>query len=246
MIHCIVWGAGGRMGGRVMEKIRMDDRFHLLQAVDLCEQKCIGKDSGEVHGGSPTGIPIRSYPESVNEKGVLIDFSLPDGPAAAAGWAVENSWSLVSGTTALSENDHTGLEKASRHVPVMWSPNFSLGIRMMLRFVRELHRHLPDSFDVAIHETHHTMKKDRPSGTAKSLLAQISGDELHSRRTDVSATRAARVVGEHEVRFISPFEEITLSHRAFSRDVFVAGALEAAAWITGQNPGFYSMDDYLK
>ena len=245
MITCIVWGAGGRMGGRCIKKILDDDRFKLSQAIDLCDQGCIGKDSGELHGYPRTGIPVRSYPVDPQTKGVVIEFSLPDGPACAAEWAMHNNWGLISGTTSLTKSDKHMLEKASEKIPVLWAPNFSLGILMLLKVIGDINTNLPDAFDVTIHESHHKMKKDRPSGTAKAIQQKITTSSDKRRFLDLSSSRASMIVGEHCVRFISPFEELTVSHRAFDRDVFVAGALEAANWLINQNPGYYSMNDFL-
>lgn len=244
MIPVIIWGAGGRMGSRLIASIMDGQDFVLAAAIDHSTHHSIGEDSGLFHGFKATGIPILTEPsQSVN--GVVIDFSLQGGPARAARWATENRCPIISGTTAFTPSDEAELRTASLSVPVLTSPNFSLGIQLMLQFAAKASHLLPGIFDASLVETHHIHKKDKPSGTALAIGEAIKTNSPMPRHLDVAAIRLSQVTGEHELRFESPFERLVISHTALNRDVFVQGALLAAKWIWDRAPGRYSFADIL-
>ena len=245
MISLVIWGAGGRMGGRLIAAIRNNPAFRLAAAVDRPGHPGEGHDAGEFHALAPTGVSIVSEPGEVDAGSVVVDFSLAGGPAAAVGYAVAHSCAFVSGTTALTDDDRDAIDRASESIPVLTSPNFSLGIQLMLHVAAKAARILPPEFDAAIMEVHHTQKKDRPSGTARAIAAAIEIADKPERHVEMAAFRLGMVTGEHTLRFESPFERIEISHSALQRDVFVHGALAAAAWLALRPAGRYAFADVL-
>jgi 4-hydroxy-tetrahydrodipicolinate reductase len=245
MIPVVVWGACGRMGGKAVREILTDNGFRLEGAVDLPNHPLTGLDAGSTHGLEKAGIAITHAPEQVSEQGVVLDFSLTGGPSQAARWAAEHGWALVSGSTAISEEDQRSLKEAAQRIPVLTTPNFSIGIQMLLNMVAKASAILPEQFEIGIAETHHRAKKDRPSGTARAFENAVTAAGKSARVVDIASLRIGQIAGEHEVRFVSPYEEIAFTHKAFSRDSFVQGALHAVRWIFGREPGRYGMDHAL-
>lgn len=193
---------------------------------------------------------------------VVIDFSTPQGFDAALAHCVAHRVALVSGTTGLDSARRPALTEAAGTIPVLHAANFSLGVAVLTRALREAAAVLPD-WDLEILEMHHARKLDAPSGTALALgraAAAARGqnfDEVAvlSREGQVGArpagaigfasVRAGDVVGEHTAMFATVGERLELSHRATDRAIFARGALVAAAWIVGKPAGVYSLDDVL-
>jgi 4-hydroxy-tetrahydrodipicolinate reductase len=170
---------------------------------------------------------------------------------------------LVVGTTGHSDEQRALLEKTSKSLPVVLSPNFSVGVNTLFWLTRKAAEMLGPDFDLEIVETHHRLKKDAPSGTAKKL-AEILGEarkldleknvvygreglvgERPATEIGVHSIRGGDVVGDHTVMFVGRGERLELTHKASSRETFARGALRAAQWIVGRPPGLYSMEDVL-
>lgn len=177
---------------------------------------------------------------------------------AAAGTA----WVL--GTTGLSASDEAAVAETAKHVPVVYAPNFSAGVNLMLALAERMAAALPaEQYDAEIVEMHHRQKVDAPSGTAIGLGRAVakgrgvvledvkeSGRDGHTgaRRTGAigfAALRGGQVVGEHTLLFAAGTEHIALTHRAFDRRAFAAGAVRAALWTRGRPAGLYTMMDVL-
>ena len=194
---------------------------------------------------------------------VLIDFSAPDALSANLGAARVAGKPIVVGTTGLEEAHFVQLAEAARAVPVLQSGNFSLGVTLMAHLVREAAARLGPDWDIEVLETHHRMKVDAPSGTAKLLgEAAAAGrgialpDNMESGRHGMTGARAegaigfatlrgGTVAGEHSVIFAGNEERLTLSHSAENRMIFARGAVRAAEWLGGQPAGRYTMNDVL-
>jgi len=185
---------------------------------------------------------------------LLIDFTLPGGPLAAAKWCAANGTALLSGTTGLTDEDIQALQDAALKVPVLWAPNLSQGIALISALVRQSAEALGKHTKISITDIHHVHKVDAPSGTALALSSAVM--EGRSRRLrgaqlsegdepKISSLRKGEVIGEHMVRFILPDEEIEITHRANTRDVFAKGALIAGEWLVLQEVGYYSTNDWL-
>ncbi len=241
-IPVIVWGAAGRMGKRCLETIRKDSAVHLADAVDRTDHPALGSDVGLFHGLEKIGIPLHANPGQQTESGVVLDFSV-GGTSQALDWALSNNWRLVSGATGLPEPVQQKLIRAAETIAVLSAPNFSIGIQLLLSLVEQAASLLPGEFEVAICETHHNRKVDRPSGTANAFRNRIIGKSR--RKIDVASLRVGEVIGEHSIRFVSHAEEISFSHTANSRDLFAYGAIQAVRWISDKVPGLYSMKNVI-
>jgi 4-hydroxy-tetrahydrodipicolinate reductase len=183
----------------------------------------------------------------VENSDVLIDFSLPEGTAEVLDVVARHGKPLVCGVSGLDDELMAGLDKAATSAPVLYDRNMSLGVAVLERVVREAAASLGTDFSVEISEVHHVHKKDAPSGTALKLgeaAAQARG-EAGTGSVAFSSERRGEVPGDHDVVISSPTERLTLAHSATTRQVFADGAIRAARWIVGQEPGRYAMSDVL-
>lgn len=257
MLRLAICGASGRMG-RTLVRLASE-------APDL---KVVGVTSRAPPPGPvplPQGTQVwPDLPALLAEVSVdvVVDFTLPEATAVHARACAEKGVALVCGTTGLPPEGRAAVEAASLRVPVVLSPNMSVGVNVLLGAAALLARALGEDFDVEVLEAHHRMKRDAPSGTALRLadvLAQALGRTREDlvltregntgarppRAIGVQTLRGGDVVGEHTVFFYGDGERVELSHRATSRDVFAAGALRAARWVVGQRPGLYDMPHVL-
>jgi len=190
---------------------------------------------------------------------VVIDFSRPDAFAEIASYVRRTGTPLLSGTTGFTPEQLRQLESLGSSAPVLWSANFSLGMAVLYRALREVSGVLKPDFDVELTETHHNQKIDAPSGSAKLLLEALDprrearlvcGREgsVGRRRKDeigVHSLRGGTVAGIHTVHFFGPDEELEFTHRAASRQIFVNGALHMARLLPGKPNGVYDLQKIL-
>jgi 4-hydroxy-tetrahydrodipicolinate reductase len=251
-----VVGAAGRMGREVLRAALEDGSFVIAGGVVEPEAPELGTDLGELCGWGKSGVVATENPPDDAE--ALIEFTTPEATIEHLVYGRP----AVIGTTGLSEGQLARVEEAAKGVPVVLAPNMSVGVNLVREVVRELSGKLGPDYDVEIVEAHHRNKVDAPSGTAL-LLARaaaegrdkeldevaVYGREGRAPRQEgeigIHALRGGAVVGEHRVNFYSEGEEIEISHRAISRRTFAAGALRAARFVAGANPGLYSMRDVL-
>ena len=249
MTRVAVNGAAGRMGQTVIETAA--DRDDLTVVVGF-----------DVEDGEERGVPVVSSDDvsaalEDYDVDVVVDFSLPDSTLPLAEACADAGVALVIGTTGFDENGMARLTDASERVPVLKATNFSRGIQVLQRTVREAVRAL-EGYDLELMETHHNGKVDAPSGTATTLLdvvreerdvSPVYGREGHAPREDdeigVFARRAGDIRGEHELILAGNDEVVSLSHRAEDRAVFAAGALDAAAWVSGRDADWYRFGDVV-
>lgn len=196
---------------------------------------------------SDPGIPVsRHLSEVLEGADVAIDFTLPEATGQVLDAVTEAGVPLVCGVSGLPNAVRQRMAGAAAVIPVLYDRNMSLGIAVMQRLVRLAAVALGDRFEAEIHETHHVHKVDAPSGTALQLgeaLADARGCEPEEIHYEV--TRRGEVPGEHTVLFRSADETLSLRHEVSDRRVFAVGALGAAAWLLGQPPGLYSMQDVI-
>ena len=189
---------------------------------------------------------------------VIIDFSHPDGLDAIANFARETKVPIVIATTGYNDEQIKQIGTLAKEVPVLYSGNYSLGVILMNRLVREAAHVLGGDFDIEIIEKHHHHKVDAPSGTAKMLLTAanetldyhvIYGREGFCKRREneiaVHTVRGGSIVGEHEVLFAGADEVLSIKHEALSKSIFVKGAIKGALWLQKMPIGLYSMEDVL-
>ena len=193
-----------------------------------------------------------------NESDVVIDFSNPANLDMIYDYCKKNRKPVVFATTGYSELQLDKIKELSNYCPVLRSANFSLGVILLNRLVKEITPILKDSFDIEIVEAHHHNKVDSPSGTAKMLLNSVIestdyfakyGRDGYSPRNPkevgVHSIRGGSIVGEHEVLYCGEDEVITLKHTAQSKKIFAVGAIKAANWLINKNVGYYDMEDVL-
>lgn len=257
-IPVIIMGAKGRMGSTLTHLAIESDRFELKGVVERAEYS-----SGLETIGCPMAYDVKDLLPA-HPGAVIIDFTAPEVSLGTARKAAQTGNPVVIGTTGLSPAQLDELETLAQTIPIFWSPNMSIGVSALARILPILDRILGDAYDMEITEIHHHHKKDAPSGTAVKLaqvLAESRGwsmDEVGNygrkgivgarptKELGVHALRGGDVVGDHTVYFFGPGERIEVTHRAHSRENFARGALRAAAWLSGQEPGrLYSMSQLL-
>ncbi len=248
MCNIVVQGVCGRMGKALVALINGREDCKVVAGVDVAEDNTFA-------------FPVYSSLSQVKESAdVLIDFSLPEATKAALPVCVERQLPCVICTTGLSEELKKEIQFVSTQCAVFYSANMSLGINLLIELVKQAQKVLP-GFDIEIVEKHHHNKLDAPSGTALALADAINSAAngqyhyMYDRHADrqkrssneigLHAVRGGSIVGEHDVLFAGPDEVITLSHNAYSRDVFANGAISAALFIKGKVPGLYSMRDVI-
>jgi len=189
---------------------------------------------------------------------VLIDFTVASASVENVKMASRNGIALVVGTTGFTHDQRDEMDKAIHgKVPAVISSNFSVGVNIFWQLVRDAGKLLKD-YDIEVIEAHHRNKKDAPSGTAKTILEILDSEcgnrekmygreGMTQRGTEIGVhvIRGGDIVGDHSVMFSKNFETIELSHRAYDRSVFASGALRAARWVVGKEPGVYGMSDVL-
>ncbi|MFW6018726.1 MAG: 4-hydroxy-tetrahydrodipicolinate reductase [Halapricum sp.] len=247
-----VTGAAGRMGETVIETAGDRDDVEVVFGVDAT-------DIEEVLG-VPVSDPDR-FEALLDERepDAVIDFSVPKATVQFAPACAEAGVSLVTGTTGFDDLQFETVAAASERTPVLKATNFARGIQALLRTVAAAVEALP-GYDIEVTETHHNGKRDAPSGTANTIIEAIRDarnedfEEVYGRegiqpREDdeigVHVRRAGDIRGEHEIMLAGNDEVLTLTHRAEDRGVFAAGAIDAAVWLTEQEPGWYEFDEMI-
>lgn len=229
----------GRMGALVRASVEADDSFELVGQVGIDDVDAL--DAGTVPAAD-----------------VVIDFTNVGMLPHLVAYLEQSPAALVSGTTGLGADEQAVLDSLAERMPVVWSANYSLGVAVLKRLTAEAARAL-EGFDVEIVETHHNQKVDAPSGTAKLLLEAVDPDGACSvangregmvgarpaREVGMHALRGGTVAGTHEVHFFGTDEEVCLTHRATSRQIFVNGAVAAAKRLAGKEPGRYTFEDLV-
>ena len=256
-----IHGAAGRMGQRVTALASQDPRFTVVAALESANHPALGKDAGLLAGVGEIGVPLGVVGESNAD--VVIDFSVPDAAVAVVAHCLQFSRPVVVATTGLDAEQQEFVRKASHEIPIVSSPSMSTAVNVTMKLVHiagKALRDLPTGVDVEIIERHHRFKEDAPSGTALKF-GQIAADAMdltehrHGRsgrpgprpRNEIGyhAVRAGDNPGEHTIVFGMLGETIELRVAATNRDCYAQGALLAAAWLIGQPPGLYNMNDVL-
>lgn len=222
MIRVVVAGAKGRMGRKVSELVRSAKDLALAAEIDA------GDSLEKAAGGCD----------------VIVDFSTAAASAQHAAISADAGRPIIIGTTGLSDAEMDALRTAAKKVPVVYAPNMSIGVNVMFRLIATAASALGPDYAVGIEETHHEHKLDRPSGTAKRM-AEIAREKRGGEAIDVHSIRQGEVVGDHEIRFRTPDEQLTITHHAGDRGIFAQGAVAAARWVVGRPAGLYDMADVL-
>ncbi|MFC4761611.1 4-hydroxy-tetrahydrodipicolinate reductase [Dyella koreensis] len=257
-VRLAVNGATGRMGQALLGLLRDDARFELVAGITAADAPLLGSP---IYPGTD-GLRFTHDWPAANSLDVVIDFSGPAGLGEALDYCESQSVALVTGTTGLDKAMQDRLADASQRIALLRAANFSLGVAVLKRLLREASAALPD-WDLDIIEAHHSRKVDAPSGTALALgeaAAAARGTTLAEAAVyaregltgprpfgtiGFATVRGGDIVGEHEALLMGQGERIELNHRATDRSIFARGAIEAAHWLAGRAAGAYDLDAML-
>ncbi len=249
MTDIVIQGICGRMGHVLCDMIAQRTDCRVVAGLDIAD-------------GEQNGIPVYDSPEKLAGRGdVVIDFSSPAAVENLLPYCAAHKLPAVICTTGLSEDLQLRIVQLSAAVPVCKSANMSMGINVHVELCKRASAILGPGYDVEIIEQHHHNKLDAPSGTALMLADAVNEENdgayhyVYDRSSvrqkrdpmelGISSVRGGSIVGDHEVLFCGPDEVITLKHTAYSRNIFANGAINAAVYLAGREPGLYNMSDLI-
>ena len=252
-INLAVTGCMGRMGQQIIKSVKKDKNFKLIA---VTENKKINKEIN--------GIKIDLNTEQVFRKvDIIIDFTIPKCTFQVLKIASKLKKGVVIGTTGFNKNEENFIKKFSKKIPILKAGNMSLGVNLLMYLTEIASSSLGEKFLSKIFEVHHKHKKDYPSGTALMLgkgIAKGKNKDFYNligkkylnkknfpygNKINFNSLRKNEIIGEHEVKFSSGKEIITLNHEAFDRALYSEGALSAAKWLMKKKSGLYSMRDLM-
>ncbi len=264
MIKVAVVGSGGRMGKTLVQACGQSGDAYLGAATEHPGSELLGADAGETAGVGWLGVEIVADLAAVLDRfDVLIDFTSPAATLAHLDICRAAKRAMVIGTTGFDDPGRDAIVSASEQIPVVFAPNMSVGVNLCFKLLEMAARTLGQDVDVEVLEAHHRHKVDAPSGTALAMagvVAAASGRDLQScaryARHGVTgereqgtigfqSIRAGDIVGEHTVMFADIGERIEITHKASSRMIYARGAVRAATWLRGRDPGLFDMQDVL-
>lgn len=248
-----ITGCLGRMGQQIIKSAKKDKNFKL---VALTEEKKINKKINGIN-------ILQNTNDTFKKASVIIDFTIPKCTLEILKIASKLKKRLVIGTTGFSKKEENLIKKYSKKIPILKAGNMSLGINLLMYLTEITSNTLGNNFLSKIFEIHHKHKKDYPSGTALMLAKGIAAGKSqnfynligkrylnkknfpYGKKINFNSIRKGEIIGEHEVKFSSGKEIITLNHEAFDRTLYSEGALSAAKWLMSKKPGLYSMRDLM-
>ena len=223
MIKICVSGSKGKMGSRIIELAKDDADLQICGEFDVVEEN----------------------PEQFIEGcDCLIEFTTPQATMEHLALCEKHKKAIVIGTTGLSDDEKKKAEEASANIPVVLSPNMSVGVNLLFKIVKDAAKVLGHDYNIEIVEAHHAQKKDAPSGTAKEI-ARLIREERGDVKIPIESVREGEIVGEHTVTFESSVDVIEITHSAKTRDIFAKGALQAAKFAAAKKHGLFTMRDVL-
>jgi 4-hydroxy-tetrahydrodipicolinate reductase len=264
MTDIIITGAAGRMGRNLLDSVKNTGNANLFAAIERPDGPFVGLDAGEMAGIGHMGKTITGSLESIaNNTNICIDFTRPQVTLDNINVCVANGTKMVIGTTGFTDKEKQVIEQASKTIPIVFAPNFSVGVNLSFKLLEIAAKVLGDNVDIEIIEAHHRHKVDAPSGTALAMgevIADTLGRNLNEcavygrqgqtgereRKTiGFETIRAGDIVGEHTALFADIGERIEITHKASSRMTFANGAVRAALWLDNQSSGLFNMRDVL-
>ena len=252
-INLAITGCMGRMGQKLIRSAKSNKKFKL---VTLTENKRINIKLGGIK-------PELNTSQAFKKANVIIDFTAPKCTLEVLKIAVQLRKRVVIGTTGFTKKQEKIIQNFSKKIPILKAGNMSLGVNLLMYLVEITSKSLGNDFLSKIYEVHHKNKKDYPSGTAlmlgegiaigknKNFYGMLGKKYLnkksfpYSKKINFNSIRKGAIVGEHEVKFSSGKEIVTLNHESFDRALYSEGALAAAKWIMSKKPGLYSMRNLL-
>lgn len=262
-LKVVIAGCSGRMGLALLSSVFADDGLELHGALDSATNESLGQDAGALLG-KQTGISITSdVNEAIKGADVLVDFTRPEATMTYLDACQQQKVKLVIGTTGFTDAEKVKISEAANQVGVVFAPNMSAGVTLLINLVEQAASILKDDFDIEVVEMHHKHKVDAPSGTALRLgeaAAAGIGEDLNDvavyaregvtgAREDgkigFATLRGGDVVGDHTVVFAGTGERVELTHKASSRATFALGALRASKYLADKPNGLFDMRDVL-
>ena len=252
-VKLAISGCMGRMGQQLVKSSRIDKNFKLTA---LTENRLIKKNIAGIK-------PSLNHENSFKNVDLIIDFTIPKCTFEILKIASKLKKRVVIGTTGFSKKEELQIKKFSKKIPILKAGNMSLGINLLMYLTEITSKSLGNNFLSKVYEVHHKHKIDHPSGTALMLGKGIAvgknkdfynliGKKYlnkksfpYGKKINFNSIRKGKTVGEHEVKFSSGKEIITLNHEAFDRALYSEGALTAGKWLMKKKPGLYSMRDVL-
>jgi 4-hydroxy-tetrahydrodipicolinate reductase len=252
-INLAISGCMGRMGQQLIKSSKKNKNFRL---VTLTENWLVNKKFNGVK-------PELNSDKAFKNIDIIIDFTVPDCTLEILKIASKLKKKIVIGTTGFNKNQEHQIKKFSKKIPILKAGNMSLGVNLLMYLTEIASKSLNDEYLSKIFEVHHKHKKDYPSGTALMLgkgiadgknknLYNLIGNKFlnkksfpYGKKINFNSIRKGEIIGEHEIKFSSGKEIITLNHEAFDRALYSDGALTAAKWLMKKRPGLYSMRDLL-
>ncbi len=258
-----IFGANGRMG-RALTTVANEQQLNITAATVRAGSSLIGVDAGELAGCGKLGLALsETGSSSINSADIWVDFTMPEAMLAHLALAVAANKAMVIGVTGLTDSQYAAVQQASEHIPIVWAPNMSVGVNLLLHLVQTAARVMGQSADIEIIEAHHRFKKDSPSGTAMAIGASIANTlgrdlsevavygregmtgERAPQTIGFATVRGGDIIGDHTALFADLGERLEITHKASSRNTFAQGALRAALWLQNKQPGLYSMQQVL-
>tara|TARA_X000001036_G_scaffold437577_1_gene483217 strand:- start:71 stop:847 length:777 start_codon:yes stop_codon:yes gene_type:complete len=252
-INLAITGCLGRMGQQLIKSSKNNKNFKL---VSLTENRSISK---KISGIYPELNTIKAFKKA----NVIIDFTIPRCTLQVLKIASKLNKRIVIGTTGFSKKEENLIKKYSKNIPILKAGNMSLGVNLLMYLTEIASKSLSNNFLAKVYEVHHKHKKDYPSGTALMLgkgvadgknkdFYNLIGKKYLNKKTfpygkkiNFNSIRKGNIIGEHEVKFSSGKEIVTLNHESFDRALYSEGALIASKWLMRKKPGLYSMRDLL-
>ena len=252
-INLAISGCMGRMGQQLIKSSKKNKNFKL---VTLTENRLISRKFNGVK-------PELNSDKAFKKTDVIIDFTVPNCTLEILKIASKLRKKVVIGTTGFSRSQENLIKKYSKKIPILKAGNMSLGVNLLMYLTEIASKSLSNNFLTKVYEVHHKYKKDHPSGTALMLgkgiadgknknLYNLIGKKYLNKKTfpygkkiNFNSIRKGNVIGEHEVRFSSGKETVTLNHESFDRALYSEGALSASKWLMKKKAGLYSMRDLL-
>ena len=262
-VRTVIAGVSGRMGRALLEAVAGDTDCVLAAALDRTGSPLVGQDPAAAWGAA-SGVRVSDQTATALEGAqVLIDFTRPEATFGYLEACVKAGVPLVIGTTGFDEAGKSRIAAASKQIPVVFAPNMSVGVNLLMKLAELAAQVLEDGYDIEIIEAHHRHKVDAPSGTALGLGQAVASatnrdlaacavygregvtGERESKTIGFATVRGGDIVGDHTLLFAGIGERVELTHKASSRATFALGALRAAKWLQGRAPGLYDMRDVL-
>jgi 4-hydroxy-tetrahydrodipicolinate reductase len=258
-----ILGANGRMG-RALVSVAKEHQLPMSAATVRAGSALTGMDAGELAGCGKLNLPfIETSIAALASADIWIDFTMPEAMLQHLELAVQAKKALVIGVTGLTDQQYAAVQQAAKHIPIVWAPNMSVGVNLLLHLVQTAAKVMGQTADIEIIEAHHRFKKDSPSGTAMAIGHQIAKaldrnladvavygregitGERDQKTIGFATVRGGDIIGDHTALFADLGERLEITHKASSRSTFAQGAWRAALWLQNKQPGLYSMQQVL-